>query len=122
MSLITAFAKLTANLPSNLIKNRSADVETEVPWNKEREELISRARWLCQEVIVAPNELIKKMPKELGRFYDGQWAIYSCCYTAVALANLCRIYPDTKEKMLPKIEELIELTDTPAIRYYDTMK
>ena len=122
MSLITAFAKLSANLPSNLIKNRSADVDTEIPWNKEREELISRARWLCQEVIVAPNELIKKMPKELGRFYGGQWAIYSCCYTAVALANLCRIYPDTKEEMLPKIEELIELTDTPAIRYYDTMK
>jgi len=122
MSLITAFAKLAANIPSNLIKNRSADVDTEVPWNKEREELISRARWLCQEVIVAPNELIKKMPKELGRFYGGQWAIYSCCYTAVALANLCRIYPDTKEEMLPKIEELIELTDTPAIRYYDTMK
>ncbi len=122
MSLITAFAKLSANLPSNLIKNRSADVDTEVPWNKEREELISRARWLCQEVIVSPDELIKKMPKELGRFYGGQWAIYSCCYTAVALANLCRIYPDTKEEMLPKIEALIELTDTPAIRYYDTMK
>ncbi|HCC87225.1 MAG TPA: hypothetical protein DEQ17_03055 [Prevotella sp.] len=121
MDLLTTFAKISANLPNILIKSRSADVDTGIPWDKERQELIGRVRWLCQEVIVSPDELIKKMPKELGRFYGGQWAIYSCCYTAVALANLCRIYPDIKEEMLPKIEALIGLTDTPVIRYYDTM-
>lgn len=62
------------------------------------------------------------MPKELGRFYGGQWAVYSCCHTAVALANLCRIYPDIKEKAGAKMEALIELTNTPVIRHYDTMK
>ena len=122
MSLITTFAKLSANLPSILVKSRFADVDTSVPWDREREDLMGRARWLCQEVIVSPNELIKKMPKELGRFYCGEWAIYTCCYTAVALANLCRIYPDIKENMVPKIEALIKLINTPVIRYYDTMK
>ena len=121
MNLLSTFAKLSANLPCILIKSRFADVDTGVPWNKEREELIGRARWLCQEVIVPPKELISKMPKELGSFYGGQWAIYSCCYTAVALANLCRIYPDIKDEMLPKIEAIIGLIDTPVIRYYDTM-
>lgn len=121
MNLLSTFAKLSVNLPSILIKSRFADVDTGVPWNKEREELIGRARWLCQEVIVPPKELISKMPKELGFFYGGQWAIYSCCYTAVALANLCRIYPDIKDEMLPKIEAIIGLIDTPVIRYYDTM-
>ena len=122
MNLLNTFAKLATTLPAALIKSRFADIDTRVPWDREREELLGRAHWLCQEIIVPPNELIKKMPKELGRFYSGQWAVYSCCYTAVALANLCRIYPDVKEKMLPKIEELVELINTPVIRYYDTMK
>ena len=121
MNLLT-LGKIAANLPLNFIKNSSAKIENTVPWEREREELVARARWLCQEVIVSPDALIKKMPRELGRFYGGQWAIYSCCYAAVALANISRIYPDLKEKILPKIEKLIELTNTPVVRYYDTMR
>ncbi len=121
MELLT-FAKLAADLPINLIKSSYTKVDCSEPWERERNELVGRARWLCQEVIVPPQTLIKKMPKELGRFYGGQWAIYSCCYTAVALANISLIYPDLKAEMLPYIESLIELTNTPDIRRYDTMK
>lgn len=121
MKLLT-LGKLAAEFPMNLIKSSYTKVDCSEPWERERNELVGRARWLCQEVIVPPQTLIKKMPKELGRFYGGQWAIYSCCYTAVALANISLIYPDLKAEMLPYIESLIELTNTPDIRRYDTMK
>ena len=35
MDLLTTFAKISANLPNILIKSRSADVDTGIPWDKE---------------------------------------------------------------------------------------
>lgn len=90
--------------------------------DKEKNEIIRRANWLCKEVIVNdPEELIEKMPGIIGRQFQGQWAIYACSMTAVALCNIIRIYPDLKQIYLNKVAELIELTNTPTIRYYDTV-
>lgn len=93
------------------------------PFNssKERKELIKRANWLCNEVIVdKPEDLIAKMPKEIGRQFQGQWAIYACSMTACALCNLIRLYPELESVYLDKVVKLIEQTNTPVIRYYDT--
>lgn len=88
---------------------------------KEKNELIRRANWLCKEVIVEdPEELISKMPEPIGRQFQGQWAIYACSMTACALCNLIRVYPELREKYLGNVVKLIEQTNTPTIRYYDT--
>lgn len=89
---------------------------------KEKRELLERATWLCKEVIVSnPDELIAKMPEVIGRQFQGQWAIYACSMTACALCNLIRLYPELKDDYIEKIAQLIELTNTPVIRFYDTM-
>lgn len=89
---------------------------------KEKNELLRRATWLCNEVIVSnPEELIAKMPEVIGRQFQGEWAIYACSMTACALCNLIRLYPEIKDDYIEKIAQLIELTDTPVIRFYDTM-
>lgn len=88
----------------------------------EKEDLIKRAEWLCKEVIVEnPDRLIAKMPAAIGRMYQGEWAIYACSMTAVALCNIIRIYPESSDKFIGKIPLLIDLVNTPCIRYYDTM-
>lgn len=114
-------AQLGAKLPFNLLWSTTQKVHNYVSWQDERDEILGRARWLCNEVIVPPQQLLHKMPRELGRFYGGQWAIYTCCYTAVALANICHIYPDTQGQMFPLMEQIIDNINTPEIRYYDTM-
>lgn len=89
---------------------------------KEKDELLRRATWLCNEVIVnKPEELIAKMPDVIGRLYQGEWAIYACSMTACALCNLIRLYPELKDDYIEKVAQLIELTNTPVIRFYDTM-
>lgn len=90
--------------------------------SKEKRELLRRAAWLCKEVIVkSPDELIAKMPDAIGRQFQGQWAIYACSMTSCALCNLIRLYPELKDDYLKKVVQLIELTNTPVIRFYDTM-
>lgn len=99
----------------------SAASDTPFDNPREKRELLRRAEWLCREVIVDdPEELIAKMPEAIGRAYQGQWAIYACSMTTCALCNLIRLYPELREKYLPKVAILIEQTDTPEIRAYDT--
>lgn len=90
--------------------------------HKERKDIICRANWLLREVSVSePEQLISKMPKIIGRQFQGQWAIYACSMTAFALCNIIRLFPETKEKYLHRIPELIDLVNTSTIRFYDTM-
>lgn len=88
----------------------------------EKIELISRANWLIDEVIVNPDDLIEKMPDIIGRQYQGQWAIYACSMTEFALSNIIRKWPDLAPSFLPKISDLIEMVLSDEIRYYDTME
>ncbi len=87
----------------------------------EKRDLIERADWLCENVIVNdPEDLIKAMPEAIGRQFQGQWAIYACSMTAFALCNIIRLYPEMKDGYLDKVPKLIQLVNTPVIRYYDT--
>ena len=90
--------------------------------HKERKDILGRADWLLKEVSVKdPEQLIGKMPEIIGRQIQGEWAIYACSMTAFALCNIIKLFPDTKDKYLHCIPELIELVNTPTIRFYDTM-
>ncbi len=90
--------------------------------HKERKDIIGRANWLLKEVLVKdPEQLIRKMPEIIGRQFQGEWAIYACSMTAFALCNIIKLFPDTKDKYLHRLPELIDLVNTPTIRFYDTM-
>lgn len=90
--------------------------------HKERKDILGRADWLLKEVLVKdPEQLIRKMPEIIGRQFQGQWAIYACSMTAFALCNIIKLFPDTKDKYLHRLPDLIDLVNTPTIRFYDTM-
>lgn len=90
--------------------------------HKERKDILGRADWLLEEILVKdPAQLIRKMPEIIGRQFQGQWAIYACSMTAFALCNIINLFPDTKVKYLHRLPELIDLVNTPTIRFYDTM-
>ncbi len=117
--------KLIQNTDFKPVSNSiNSNIHADDPFSDpaEKDDLIKRAEWLCKEVIVDnPDKLIDKMPKAIGRMYQGEWAIYACSMTAVALCNLIRIYPDSFDKFIGKIPLLIDLVNTPSLRYYDTI-
>ncbi len=114
---VLKFAKPTQSPPveSTVIQNPFTTKE-------EKNDVIERARWLYKNVIVSdPQQLIASMPAAIGRLYQGEWAIYACSMTAVALCNIIRLYPECKEEFLSRVPEIIDIALTPAIRYYDTV-
>lgn len=61
------------------------------------------------------------MPSILGKYYGGQWAIYSCSMLTAALYNISRIYPEEKEQNIQRIERLIDIVLSPELREYDRL-
>lgn len=88
---------------------------------KEREELLARALYLVREVACEPKQLINKMPEVIGRYYQGQWAIYACSYTIRALANLAQLYPEVLDEFRDPMRKIVEMILHPEMRLYDTM-
>lgn len=106
----------------SLIKGgTSNNIVDKESWQEEKEDIIARASWLCEKVIVNPEKLLGSMPAILGPHYGGEWAIYSCSMLAFALANICKLYPEEKEKNIERVKSIINLVNTPEIRHYDTM-
>lgn len=91
-----------------------------VNWQRERRDIIERAEWLCERIIVEPKALLASMPKMLGRHYGGEWAIYSCAMLSVALVNISRIYPEERERAIKRISLLVDIVLSPHLREYDT--
>lgn len=125
LKLLGSGTKLLGALPFSMLKSHSSKdypVRSVSSWDEEKDDILERANWLCREIIVDdPEKLIQKMPSQIGREYQGQWAIYCCSMLAFALANISRLYPDKMEKCPELIAKLIRLVNTPTIRYYDTM-
>lgn len=110
-------------LQSNLVLGKEGEVTASPDgpaWDKEREDILERANWLCEQVITTPQELIAKAPSVIGNNFGGQWAIYSCSMLAHALANITVLYPDKAAQCPALIAKLIEIVNTPEIRSYDT--
>lgn len=90
-------------------------------WDKEKTDIIERSEWLSRKLLAGADAVLAAMPKEMGANYSGQWAIYSCCMYAFALANISRIYPEQKQACLERIDRLIVIVKEPKLRRYDTM-
>lgn len=96
-------AKWMSSVPRQFITARSqVPIRDVSSWEEEKQEIIERANWLCEKVIVDPKQLIAAMPQMLGPHYMGQWAIYSCSFLAFALYNISRLYPEHKEACIER--------------------
>ena len=73
---------------------------TQSSWQEEKTELLERANWLYEKIIVEPEQLLKEVPSILGTMYGGQWALYACSMLASSLVNISKLYPEEKNQAL----------------------
>lgn len=85
----------------------------------ERKDILQRSEYLASKLVVEPRQLLKEMPSAIGSQFQGEWALYSCSMYCKALANISRLYPDTKVRNLALMDSLIEIVKSPEIRLYD---
>ena len=86
--------------------------------DKEKKEIIRRANYLVAK-IKDPEQLYDEMPKDFGPQFQGEWAIYTCLMTAIALSNIARLFPEKREWAVASIKRMIDITMSPKIREYD---
>ena len=111
------------NMMTNLAMKNKATVPAlpdRAAWAEEKDDILGRAAWLCSKVIVEPQQLLDAMPAAFGPHYGNEWAIYSCSHLMAALANIARIYPETRDENLQLMECIIPIVLSPEMRRYDT--
>ena len=114
------FPKAMLTLKSRASKEH-VPTRRESSWKEEKKDILERANWLGEQIIVEPEKLLKAMPFILGPEYGGQWAIYACSMYVSALSNISYLYPEERESSLVKMQQLICLALTPAMKRFDTM-
>ena len=108
-------------LMAGMALGKDAPAMVSCDWQAEKAEILERADWLCEHVIVQPKALIKSMPNILGERFGGEWAIYSCTHLQAALLNISRLYPDEKERCLERMERVIPIVMSDEVANYDTI-
>lgn len=88
----------------------------------ERDDLLKRKNFLVSKVVTSPRQLIQEMPSGIGAQFQGEWALYSCSMLNRSLANISRLYPDTKGDNLMVMDSLIEIVKSPELRLYDKVR
>ena len=88
-------------------------------FESERTDILRRRNYLLEKVVVEPDALVHSMPSAVGPHFQGEWAIYSTSMLSAALVNTARLYPETKEEAIEKIDSLIKITMSPELRRYD---
>ena len=88
----------------------------------EKKGIIRRANYLTSKVATTPQKLLNEMPSGIGEQFQGEWAIYSCSMTCVALANIAILYPNNKELSIKFIGEIIDIALSEEIKEYDKMR
>ena len=88
-------------------------------FESERIDILKRRNHLLEKVITTPQGLINSMPSAVGPHFQGEWAIYSTSMLSAALVNIAKLYPETKEEAVEKIDSLIKITLSPELRRYD---
>ena len=91
-------------------------------WEDEKKDIIRRANYLTENVVVPPHELIDGMPSILGEQFKGEWALYTCSMTCAALANIAQLYPQNKEVSINYISKIIDIAMSEDIREYDRLR
>lgn len=86
---------------------------------KEEKEIIRRAHFLVSKVATDPEQLFNEMPSSIGSHFQGEWALYSCSMTSVALANIAILFPSYREMALKNMERIIDIALSTKIREYD---
>ena len=86
--------------------------------DKEKKEIIHRANYLVAK-IKDPEQLYDDMPKIIGPQFRGEWALYTCNMTAIALSNIARLFPEKREWAIAHIKRVIDIAMSPKIREYD---
>jgi len=87
--------------------------------DKEENEIIRRANYLLSKVATSPEQLFNEMPKDIGTQFQGEWALYSCSMTSVALANIAILFPHQKGMAIENMERIIDIALSSKIREYD---
>lgn len=86
--------------------------------DKEKKEIIRRANYLVAKI--KDSELLyDDMPKFFGPQFQGEWALYTCFMTAIALSNIARLFPEKREWAVAHIKRMIDIAMSPKIREYD---
>ncbi len=96
-------------------------------WNfgtlkEEKNDLLQRRNYLIEEVVVDPEQLLRKMPGCIGLQFQGEWALYTCSMFTEALTNMAYLYPKTKDYAIMMIDSLIQIVMSPELRSYDTLR
>lgn len=122
LKMLGSCTQWLAKLPFNLAKTNIeiAAKPMKSTWEEEKTELLERANWLCEKIIVDPEKLIKEVPSILGTMYGGQWAIYGCSMLVSSLANISKLYPEEKEHSLERMEKIIDVALHPAMKRFDS--
>ena len=92
-------AKMMAMLLLNLLSGNAQGnypVRISAAWNEEKQEILTRANWLCEKIDVDSESLLRLYPSFIGSMYVGQWAIYTCSMLVAALHNISRLYPEER--------------------------
>ena len=85
----------------------------------EKNDILRRRSYLLDKIITTPQGLIDAMPSLVGSHFQGEWAIYSTSMLSAALTNIAKLYPETREEAVEKIDSLIKITMSPELRQYD---
>lgn len=88
----------------------------------EKQDIVERRDYLLSKLIASPEDVLGEMPASVGPQFQGEWALYSCSMLSAALANISKIYPETKADNLQNIAKLIDIVLSPELRRYDTMR
>ena len=87
-------------------------------FDKEKGEIIRRANYLASK-IKDPEQLLNDMPNWFGPQFQGEWALYTCSMTSIALTNMANLYSEKRNMAKKNVERIIDITLSPAIREYD---
>jgi len=88
-------------------------------FDSEKTEILQRRDYLADKLITPPKVILDEMPAGIGSQFQGEWAIYSCSMYAASLANISRLYPETRETNMAYIDSLIRIVMSPEISQYD---
>jgi hypothetical protein len=88
-------------------------------FESERNDILRRRSYLLDKIVVEPEALVSSMPSAVGPHFQGEWAIYSTSMLSAALVNIAKLYPETREEAVEKIDCLIQITMSPELRWYD---
>ena len=84
----------------------------------EKKEIIHRANYLISKT-QDPEQVFNDMPKGINPKYQGEWALYTCSMTVIALSNIANLYPEKREWAKTHMKRIIDITMSPKIREYD---